>query len=89
MTIRSVYEIGNLWPKCKTCGHIAQSHNEPGPNSPNEHSCDETYYGKCPTCGTHGKQFTCQCNGYIGMTKEEWYALLTPEEIAYYHYDIE
>jgi len=75
--MRSPNEIGNLWPRCKDCKHIAQSHSENG-----EHICGEDTYQKCPTCGTRAK-FACQCRIYNGSTRAEFAILInaTPEEI--------
>lgn len=78
MSIRSIAQIGAIWPRCTTCGHIAQAHSET--------YCSETRISQCPTCFTTGVQVKCGCKGYIGMTTEEWRAKLTPEEIAYYHF---
>lgn len=75
--IRSITEIGALWPAC-SCGHIAQDHHD--------HGCDVKVKGHCPTCGLHGGSATCPCKGYDAMTDAQWFALLTPDEIAHYHF---
>jgi hypothetical protein len=79
--IRSISEIGNLWPLCTNCGHIAQSHSFVG--------CDARIKNQCPTCGIWGHDVVCSCREYVGMTRAEWFALLTPEEIAKYNYTLE
>ena len=76
--IRSISEIGNLWPRCKSCGHIAQCHDVDG--------CCEYGVGQCESCGTWKENIQCNCKVYVGMTRAEWFALLTPEEISFYHY---
>ena len=76
--IRSISEIGAMWPLCATCKHIAQCHDEG--------SCCERVHGHCPTCGTF-QEIPCQCKEYAGPTWEEFKKRLTPEEIAYYRYD--
>jgi hypothetical protein len=78
--IRSISVIGNLWPLCKTCKHVAQEHDDDG--------CKMEHIGKCPTCNTHGVSIRCDCEGYHGPTWEEFKKLLTPEEIAYYHWEL-
>jgi hypothetical protein len=76
--MRSMREIGALWPTCKSCNHIAQEHDD--------NDCGAVTSGQCPTCGNHVSQIKCQCKGYVGPTWEEIKAKLTPEEIAYYRY---
>lgn len=52
---------GSLWPRCKSCGHIAQEHNES--------DCGYFKYGgKCPTCHTYQSHIMikCHCKGYDG-----------------------
>jgi len=78
---RSVAEIGNLWPRCTNCGHIAQSHSFEG--------CGEIGKGQCSECGNWHNKAICKCRKYEGMTRAEWFALLTPEEIAKYNYSLE
>lgn len=76
--IRSISQIGALWPLCKNCGHIAQQHSDPD-------ICGELTQAQCPHCNTWVK-IPCQCREYKGMTYQEWYALLTEEEINKYGY---
>jgi len=77
--MRSAAEIGMLWPRCKSCGHIAQSH------STGETICGEMVRALCPTCGTWQK-ISCQCLIYNGPTWDEFVKTfnLTPEEIERY-----
>ncbi len=77
--MRSITEIGNLWPLCKNCKHIAQSHDSGG--------CSELTSGQCPTCSTWQDKIPCQCKGYEGPTREEFKKLLTAEEISRYGFD--
>lgn len=73
--IRNVQIIGNLWPVCKKCRHIAQSHDEAG--------CTEA--APCPHCGKVDAGLQCSCKEYVGPTLEEFIRdYLTPEEAAYY-----
>jgi hypothetical protein len=75
--IRSITEIGNLWPTCGNCMHIAQSH----PN------CNEIVIGQCPCCGTQGIKKVCGCKEYIGPTLEQFKSdYLTQEEITHYRF---
>ena len=79
--MRSAREIGNLWPRCTTCGHIAQEHDF-------DMSCKAAIRSQCLTCGTHSVLIKCPCKEYKGMTRKEWFALLTAEEIAHYRYSL-
>lgn len=57
---------GALWPRCKSCGHIAQEHNDK--------ECGfYTRGGKCPTCGIHSDhvEIKCFCLGYNGPQNVE------------------
>lgn len=76
--IRSITEIGAMWPKCKNCGHIAQDHDTVG--------CGSVKKGQCPTCHTWQDRIPCDCKEYIGPTWDEFKTQLTPEEMAHYHY---
>ena len=78
--VRSITAIGNLWPRCANCNHIAQMHENDG--------CAEMITGQCPTCKTGGVKVKCSCLSYIGPTWEEFKRLyLTPEEIAFYKWE--
>jgi hypothetical protein len=61
---------GAQWPRCKTCKHIAQSHDS-HENEPQHLSCCEHVVQQCPTCDTHGVKIQCQCTGYVGPTFTE------------------
>jgi hypothetical protein len=81
--IRSINEIGSLWPRCARCKHIAQEHNnhdgEPG------RGCGAPTRGQCPTCKQYTNDAECQCRGYVGPTLEQFKAdYLTPEEIEHH-----
>lgn len=77
--MRSIAEIGNLWPRCGNCKHIAQSHDL--------NNCCETMNGQCPTCNTWQQNIPCNCKGYIGPTLEEFKKLLTSQEIEYHGFN--
>jgi hypothetical protein len=80
--IRSATVIGNLWPRCGICNHIAQDHNL-------DRSCGNTIKGQCPTCKTQGVDITCPCTGYDGPTLIQFMKdYMTQEEIDYYRWDI-
>lgn len=81
MRIRTISEIGALWPACTECHHIAQEHDD-------KTSCSSSVKGQCPTCGTQGMMVKCLCTGYKDMTYAEWFALLTPAEIKHYGYNM-
>jgi hypothetical protein len=77
--IRSIAEIGAMWPLCANCKHIAQAHDKDG--------CSELGIHQCPTCNQWATNMKCDCSFYNGPTWEEFKTRLTPEEIRYYHYD--
>lgn len=84
--IRSMQQIGDLWPPCSRCRHIAQAHDNHILDVGS--GCDETVKGQCPTCGTHAISTKCSCKGYHGPTMTQFAKdYLTPEE--YKHYDWE
>lgn len=56
---------GGLWPLCKTCSHIAQSH-DTHKSQPKENSCNEPKFGQCGECGTWTNKTKCKCTGYDG-----------------------
>ena len=63
----SVNMQGALWPLCKSCGHIAQSHDTHIlTDGPNEKACCELVSGQCPTCSQHAERIPCKCLGYDG-----------------------
>lgn len=73
--MRNVNIIGNLWPRCKTCGHIAQAHGE--------NDCSELV--RCPNCNHIDSRVRCACKAYVGPTLEQFMQeYLTPEERDYY-----
>lgn len=73
--IRNANLIGHLWPLCKTCGHIAQSHDKAG--------CSESV--RCHHCGAHDSRVRCACKEYNGPTLEQFMETkLTQEERDYY-----
>ena len=77
--MRTITEIGNLWPRCKECNHIAQEHDNSG--------CSHTGKGQCPTCHSHVSEgIKCKCKGYDGPTWEEFKKQLTKEELEHYGY---
>jgi hypothetical protein len=76
--MRTIGEIGDLWPRCERCKHIAQDHNLA--------DCTTVRIGQCPTCNTHGMVIPCDCKGYVGPTLEEFKLLLTPQEIEKYKF---
>ncbi len=66
-------QLGDVWPRCANCRHVAQAHDNNG--------CDEITRGQCPTCGTWQEKIPCQCKTYVGPTQEEFITnFLTPEE---------
>lgn len=76
--IRSIAEIGALWPPCNRCRHIAQEHNGKG-------KCEAVVPGQCPTCGRWTEKAECSCPRYEGPTWEQFKSdYLTPEEIEHY-----
>jgi len=77
--MRSIAEIGALWPLCKQCGHVAQSHNDSGGPDDGDPMCAGSYKENGYS------RFTCSCTGYDGPTWEEFKKLLTPEELAFYN----
>jgi hypothetical protein len=77
MAVRNANIIGDLWPLCNRCRHIAQSHDTSG--------CAERVPGKCPTCGFYANRIPCQCKKYEGPTLGEFMRdNLTMEEIVFY-----
>ena len=79
--MRSPNEIGNMWPVCKDCRHIAQAHPENG-----EHICGELTHTNCPTCNTR-QNISCQCRRYNGPTRAEFAVMIkaTEEEIKLFN----
>lgn len=77
MTIRSAQIIGDLWPVCENCKHIAQAHDSDG--------CSETRMGQCPFCNRYDTLITCSCKEYKGPTLTEFMQqYLTKEEAEYF-----
>lgn len=75
--IRPIYEIGNLWPLCNICKHMAQSHDF--------YYLNKNTFNGC--CAITIKDKKCKCNGYVGPSLEEFKRnYLTQEEINYYDY---
>jgi len=56
---------GALWPRCKTCGHIAQGHDN-HINEPKNNSCEVIGSGKCECCDNWTDKVQCNCKGYDG-----------------------
>lgn len=77
--VRSLSEIGALWPLCKGCGHIAQEHDED--------SCSGMGHQQCKHCGIWSETAKCSCTGYIGPTWEEFKKGLSKNEIVTYNWE--
>lgn len=77
MGVRSITAIGNLWPLCNKCRHIAQEHDEAG--------CGARVAGQCGECKSWTTNVKCSCKTYEGPTWEQFKKdYLTPEEIEHY-----
>lgn len=83
MRMRNPRQIGDLWPLCGNCGHIAQAHDLPDVNNPDKPICCEIKKGQCPTCGTWAEKVPCTCKEYNGPSITQFIELakLTREEI--------
>lgn len=75
MGVRNAQIIGDLWPRCQTCGHIAQAHDKAGCSEP----------APCPHCGRLDHKVKCACKEYVGPTLLEFMDThMTQEERDYY-----
>lgn len=55
----------SYWPRCRTCKHIAQSHDTHKSES-KSNSCCEVHRGQCELCKTWLVNVRCDCTGYDG-----------------------
>ncbi len=68
----SPIQQASLWPRCKTCGHIAQHHKN-HINEPEKNSCDDITEG-----GSWLDRVPCNCMGYNGPDSTNVLLLLIP-----------